>query len=736
LFFPFPLRLWFNPLWFDRDLGDDRHDMTPQDLREYLDRLVAGRLHISTMIWGPPGIGKSSIVAQVAAAHKLDFIDVRLSQLAPTDLRGLPVPENGRSRWFPPEFLPDSGKGILFLDELNMAPPAMQGIAQQLILDRKVGSYCYDDQTRVMTRDGLKFFRDLSDTDELMTLNPHTKQIEYHRPLRRIELPFRGDMLHFSGKGISLCVSPDHRMYVRATHRTEFEFITAADLAEKNWHRYRVKKNGDWSGEEVAQVVIPPSQRAQERIGIYDKVMDLRATGMGNKRISDATGLHIRRVEAYLYYGKDPRRSYHLDNAFDPKDWAEFIGWYVTEGSVFKAHNHRILISQDREKNPEKYARIVALLDRMGLHARQEKTGLMILSAALYDALAPLGKSKEKHLPAEVKNLPKDCLAVLLEAMLLGDGDGERKFFTASERLRDDFCEVAIKLGYGVSFSRRAGSGYAKPENSTWLVHLSDTNVEHHISRLDRVPYEGTIYCVTVPNHIVMVERDGRMAWCGNCVPEGWFIWAAGNRKEDKASVFEMPAPLANRFLHLSVAPDFDSFKAYALAADVSEQVIAFLSFRPSLLHKPDAQSPAWPSPRSWEMASRLHNAGLDIAPVVGEGAAAEFEAYRKVYNALPDLAAIVDGRGDRIAFPGEPSVRYATTIGLTVRADNADKAFSGFTWIAKKAPAEWTQLFIADLIPLMRNRGLENSKFLERVNKDAFLMKFVMDTVNLQGGR
>lgn len=65
--------------------------LIPSDLHRYLCGLTTRRLFISTMIWGPPGIGKSSIVAQVAKAVGLDFIDVRLSQLAPTDLRGLPV---------------------------------------------------------------------------------------------------------------------------------------------------------------------------------------------------------------------------------------------------------------------------------------------------------------------------------------------------------------------------------------------------------------------------------------------------------------------------------------------------------------------------------------------------------------------------------------------------------------------------------------------------------------------
>lgn len=112
-------------------------------LSTYLEKIVEHKIHSSLMIWGPPGIGKSSVVEAVAIAKDIELIDLRISQLAPTDLRGIPVPDskNNQACWYPPEFLPTSGKGILFLDEINMAPPAVQGIAQQLILDRKVGSY-------------------------------------------------------------------------------------------------------------------------------------------------------------------------------------------------------------------------------------------------------------------------------------------------------------------------------------------------------------------------------------------------------------------------------------------------------------------------------------------------------------------------------------------------------------------------------------------------------------------
>lgn len=306
--------------------------MTPAELAEYLGGLIRHDIKLSTMIWGPPGIGKSSIVAQTAQRYESGFIDLRLSQLAPTDLRGLPVAEDGVSRWYPPEFLPRAGKGILFLDELNLAPPAMQGMAQQLILDRQVGSYR---------------------------------------------------------------------------------------------------------------------------------------------------------------------------------------------------------------------------------------------------------------------------------------------------------------------------------------------------------------------------------------VPEGWFIWAAGNRKEDMAAVYDMPSPLANRFLHLEVEPEFESFKRYALTYGVHEQILAFLAFRPDLLHKLVPQQNAWPSPRSWVMASQLHRAGLSVESAVGAATAQEFKAFLALYGNIPDLQAILQGEGAGIPFPGEPSLRYATIIGLTSRAGDAQSAYHAFRWLVGAAQPEWVQLGAIDLFRLMRLKGL-----------------------------
>lgn len=333
--------------------------MNPVELESYLAHLVTSDLKLAVMLWGAPGVGKSSIVAQVAASHDLEFIDVRLSQLAPTDLRGLPVAEGGVAKWFAPEFLPRSGRGVLFMDEINMAAPTMQGIAQQLILDRKVGSYT---------------------------------------------------------------------------------------------------------------------------------------------------------------------------------------------------------------------------------------------------------------------------------------------------------------------------------------------------------------------------------------LPHGWFVWAAGNRREDRASVFEMPAPLANRFLHLEVSADFESFKRYAYRCDLSERVIAFLSFRPNLLHALDTKNPAWPSPRSWEMASRLLAANLKVAPAVGDGAAAEFAAFEKVYAGLPDLEPILSGDLSR-DFPLEPSAKYAAVIGLTLRSETAPQAINALKWLVRTSTPEWAQLYASDAFGRLRSKG-QLGAFAQLVQLEGDLKSFMAEYNELIGLR
>jgi hypothetical protein len=110
----------------------------------------AARVQRPIFIWGPPGIGKSELVQSVAQElGNTALIDLRLALMEPTDLRGFPFrnPETNTMEWAPPadlptqEFASQYDHVVLFLDELNSAPPSVQSAAYQLILNRRIGQY-------------------------------------------------------------------------------------------------------------------------------------------------------------------------------------------------------------------------------------------------------------------------------------------------------------------------------------------------------------------------------------------------------------------------------------------------------------------------------------------------------------------------------------------------------------------------------------------------------------------
>ncbi len=122
--------------------------MRPAHLLSVLDKEFQGTRsghHTPVMLWGPPGVGKSQMVAQVAERHGVPVIDIRLSQMEPSDLRGIPFRCGDTVEWAVPAMLPDAERhgpeGILFLDEITSAAPSVSAAAYQLILDRRLGEY-------------------------------------------------------------------------------------------------------------------------------------------------------------------------------------------------------------------------------------------------------------------------------------------------------------------------------------------------------------------------------------------------------------------------------------------------------------------------------------------------------------------------------------------------------------------------------------------------------------------
>ena len=125
------------------DMSVDMHNLvSSNDAIEILETITKSRMSGmntgASLFRGSSGIGKSSIVRQVAQNLGIGFVDIRLAQLDRVDLCGLPSIDNGVTKWNVPKFWPNdpASKGILFFDEITSAPPDVQVAAYSIILDR------------------------------------------------------------------------------------------------------------------------------------------------------------------------------------------------------------------------------------------------------------------------------------------------------------------------------------------------------------------------------------------------------------------------------------------------------------------------------------------------------------------------------------------------------------------------------------------------------------------------
>ena len=171
-------------------------------------------------------------------------------------------------------------------------------------------------------------------------------------------------------------------------------------------------------------------------------------------------------------------------------------------------------------------------------------------------------------------------------------------------------------------------------------------------------------------------------------LPDNVYIVAAGNRETDKGVTYRMPAPLANRFVHLELAVSFDDWFDWAVDNKIHKDVVGFLQFAKRDLYDFDPKSPnrSFATPRSWSFVSELLEDNLDdetttdlVSGCVGEGLAIKFVAHRKVAASMPNPSDILEGKIKEIKSK-EISAMYSLTVSLCYElkeaCDKGDKKF------------------------------------------------------------
>ena len=375
---------------------------------------------------------------------------------------------------------------------------------------------CYDAQTDVLARRGWVRFADLRSDDDLATLSPGGDLV-YQRPTRLVGVHYAGPMYRLRTRGVDLLVTPNHRLYVARgsvcgggyagnTRAFPFEFTDPARYFGSN---KRFQKGARWCGVGQDVFVLPGLSR----------------TRPGTSRL----GRPFTRVYRW------PDRVIPMD------DWLVFLGWHVAEGCV-DSRGVRIDIAcnntdggVERERI-ERAMRTVGLVpraygfDRSALHvvASDIQVGLWLREHC--GVLAP-----NKRVPHFVKGLSPRQIRLFLDALYAGDGHQAPTALTlstTSPTLADDVQELLLKVGgasrlwnRGVCESSGKNGGLViRGKHDAYQVRWLKRSYFHNTaakgmacaSREEWVPYEGMVYCATVPNGTLYVRRNGIPVWCGN----------------------------------------------------------------------------------------------------------------------------------------------------------------------------------------------------------------------------
>jgi hypothetical protein len=202
-------------------------------------------------------------------------------------------------------------------------------------------------------------------------------------------------------------------------------------------------------------------------------------------------------------------------------------------------------------------------------------------------------------------------------------------------------------------------------------------------------------------------------------LPKGVDVVAAGNREGDRGVTYRMPAPLANRFIHLEAKVDFDDFQEWAVMNAVHPEVLGYVGFAKQDLYDFDPKSPskAFATPRSWVFVSdllkdedcdvdTLHNL---VAGAVGDGLAVKFMAHRKIAGKLPKAEDILDGKVKDLQVK-EVSAMYSLTVSLCYELkDRADKKQKGWDAMADNFFRYMMDCFPTELVVMGAKTALTN---------------------------
>lgn len=403
----------------------------------------------------------------------------------------------------------------------------MEAVKERRALGECDHPECVDNDSFILTKEGWKKASNVTLEDEILTLNKENNKIEIQKPTHVTHKNYDGIMFKFSRRDLDLVVTPNHRFLIEDKKGNRF-FKSAQDLFNENEsginNKSKILKEGVWEFEEQEYFIIP---------GID--------------------------VSSFKKLPKNLKERYSQDLKIKSEVWYAFMGIYLAEGYATGSNGYykrkfRIGITQKKEETKNK---IRELLNEFPLlfteyTDKNNKSDFKVSDARLHNYLLKLGNSHNKYIPSEIKSGSSYLLNILFEWFLMGDGKigkrGRKTIFSTSENLIMDFHEVLLKIGASgtihkeirkdrkikdktikkivnengeeiieeIENERLIKSSNSKP---MFFLHFSTTKniyLDNRFLKIEKVEYNDLVHCVTVPNEVFYVMRNGKSHWTGN----------------------------------------------------------------------------------------------------------------------------------------------------------------------------------------------------------------------------
>lgn len=374
------------------------------------------------------------------------------------------------------------------------------------------GYFCYDENTRAFTKEGLKTYRELKPGDVVFSLDPNTRHIVESPVAEKYVFNYNGKMMSYGGgpsSRLDLMVTPNHRMLI---DKKGLRFCRVDSLPRRP----------------TSTPIPKPWKGTQEPPAFFE--FDNREMGVNARHFSPMSiedflyvlGLYIGDGHAQLSsvnqsvkeIGNETRWRDHKTGRFRHKNIPATLTKYATYRTWFALPEDSLARSN-----------LVVILKRNNIIYGLTPTQVWIYGKPFYLAMKRCGSSAHtKCIPSEILNYPARYLEILLKGLMDSDGTTRGIYYTVSKKLAEQIIELGCKLGKNITIRKRPFRISSRKDNikircsESYEVSIYGNGCRWlNGAKFKQICYSGKVWCPDVPGaHNLLVERNGRFVFCGN----------------------------------------------------------------------------------------------------------------------------------------------------------------------------------------------------------------------------